>query len=204
MANKIETAFAAHKKPILVGGASLATVLGYVSYTRHKAAGSAPVAPNALASGATTATDPTGATISGYTPEGTGSADTTGTDVYNALQPQMAQQQSLLAQLLALINAGAKVPVLPTPSPTKPAPAKPSGPIHPGPTLPVVKHTPAPSGPTHKPAPAKRYYTVSKNDNLTNIGHRFGVSWSQIYAANRSLIGRNPNLIRPGQRLVIP
>jgi nucleoid-associated protein YgaU len=47
---------------------------------------------------------------------------------------------------------------------------------------------------------------VVKGDTLSGIGARFHVDWRRIYAvpANRAVIGSNPNLIRPGQVLVIP
>lgn len=59
------------------------------------------------------------------------------------------------------------------------------------------------------PAPAKAKterpdtYTVRKGDTLSGIGRRFGVPWQSIYAANRQVIGADPDLIKPGQRLVI-
>lgn len=46
-------------------------------------------------------------------------------------------------------------------------------------------------------------YTVRSGDTLSRIAARYGTpgGWSRIYADNRSVIGTNPNLIRPGQRL---
>lgn len=49
-----------------------------------------------------------------------------------------------------------------------------------------------------------RTYTVRRRDTLTSIGHRFGRSWQAMYAANRSLIGPDPNRIIPGQVLTVP
>lgn len=67
-----------------------------------------------------------------------------------------------------------------------------------------------------KPKPAKRppvanktkpkTYTVKKGDNLWNIAKKhLGDSnkWRQIYDKNKGVIGRNPNLIYPGQKLVL-
>lgn len=84
-------------------------------------------------------------------------------------------------------------PVPPPASTPKPAPK-------PAPT-PSPKPVPKPSAPPPKPV---RYYVVRSGDNLTSIGRKYGRSWQQIYAANRSVIGGNPNLIFPGQRLRIP
>lgn len=50
-------------------------------------------------------------------------------------------------------------------------------------------------------------YTVKKGDCLYNIAKSVygdGAKYSSIYTANKSLIGNNPNLIRPGQVLKIP
>lgn len=46
-------------------------------------------------------------------------------------------------------------------------------------------------------------YEVVKGDNLSKIGKKFGVSWKNIYEANRNIIS-NPDLIQPGWKLKIP
>ena len=57
-----------------------------------------------------------------------------------------------------------------------------------------------------EPQRSTQEYTVKKGDTLTAIAKRLTGSsnWKQIYNANRSVIGGNPNRIYPGQRLVIP
>jgi LysM repeat protein len=54
-------------------------------------------------------------------------------------------------------------------------------------------------------SPAARY-TVQPGDTLSGIAARYAVrgGWRALYAANRPLIGPNPNLIRPGTVLVLP
>ncbi len=47
-------------------------------------------------------------------------------------------------------------------------------------------------------------YTVASGDTLSKIGQRHGVAWREIYEANRDVIGDNPDLIKPGQKLRIP
>ncbi|NNL48237.1 MAG: LysM peptidoglycan-binding domain-containing protein, partial [Acidimicrobiia bacterium] len=47
-------------------------------------------------------------------------------------------------------------------------------------------------------------YTVASGDSLSAIAARYGISWQELYEANRALIGGDPNLIQPGQVLVIP
>lgn len=48
---------------------------------------------------------------------------------------------------------------------------------------------------------------VQRGDTLSAIAARcYGEAhqWERIYIANRETIGRNPDLIQPGQRLLIP
>ena len=52
-------------------------------------------------------------------------------------------------------------------------------------------------------------YTVQSGDTLSQIALRQkskgnDVTWQEIYEANKDVIGKNPNLILPGQELVIP
>jgi nucleoid-associated protein YgaU len=50
---------------------------------------------------------------------------------------------------------------------------------------------------------AEQEYEVQNGDNLTKIGKRYGVSWQQIYEANKNII-KDPDLIQPGWKLKIP
>jgi nucleoid-associated protein YgaU len=57
------------------------------------------------------------------------------------------------------------------------------------------------------PAPSVAYYIVQGGDSLSGIAGKLWHDtslWPLIYGANRALIGDNPSLIHPGQRLVIP
>ncbi len=70
---------------------------------------------------------------------------------------------------------------------------------------PAPKPAPAPVRPA--PPPPAKTYTVKKGDTLWAIAKRFlgsGTKWPQIYNANKSVIGNNPNLIYPGQVYRIP
>lgn len=51
-----------------------------------------------------------------------------------------------------------------------------------------------------------RTYVVRKGDSLSKIAKEFygdAKRWKKIFEANRDIIS-NPDLIRPGQKLVIP
>ncbi|MCD6065002.1 MAG: LysM peptidoglycan-binding protein [Flavipsychrobacter sp.] len=50
---------------------------------------------------------------------------------------------------------------------------------------------------------AGQEYTVVSGDNLTKIGKQFGVSWQEIFEANKDQI-KDPDLIQPGWKLKIP
>ncbi|MER6224712.1 transglycosylase family protein [Streptomyces sp. 900105755] len=50
---------------------------------------------------------------------------------------------------------------------------------------------------------AKGDYTVREGDTLSRIAERHGTTWQRLYAANRAVIGDDPNLIMPGQRLAL-
>lgn len=66
----------------------------------------------------------------------------------------------------------------------------------------------AASAPQPRPAPPPpKTYTVKPGDSLWAIAKRIlgdGSRWKEIYNANVSVIGKNPNLIYPGQVLRIP
>ena len=50
-----------------------------------------------------------------------------------------------------------------------------------------------------------KFYTVKPGDTLSGIASQFNVKggWQTIYHTNRSVIGRNPNMIHPGQRIKV-
>lgn len=52
-------------------------------------------------------------------------------------------------------------------------------------------------------ATAGANYTVRSGDTLSAIAERHGTTWQRIYAANKPVIGGDPNLIVPGQRLLV-
>lgn len=46
-------------------------------------------------------------------------------------------------------------------------------------------------------------YTVKKGDNLSKIAQKYNTTWQKIYEDNKDVIGDNPNLIKPGQVLIM-
>lgn len=61
--------------------------------------------------------------------------------------------------------------------------------------------------PAQKPPTSGKTYTVKKGDNLWNIAKKYlgsGSKWREIYNKNLKVIGKNPNLIHPGQKLILP
>jgi len=53
--------------------------------------------------------------------------------------------------------------------------------------------------------PFGRTYTVQPGDTLSAIAQKLGLGgWQALYDANRGTIGGNPNVIKPGQVLVVP
>ncbi len=60
---------------------------------------------------------------------------------------------------------------------------------------------------TSGPMTATQVHVVAPGDNLSKISTRYygtAGKWRTIYEANKSVIGLNPNVIHPGQRLTIP
>ncbi|MFI5829520.1 LysM peptidoglycan-binding domain-containing protein [Streptomyces sp. NPDC051578] len=89
------------------------------------------------------------------------------------------------------------------PAPPKPAPGH------------VQHKTPTPASAAHKavpaapkpPSEAQRTYIVRAGDSLSAIARReLGNEgrWRELYAMNKSVVGPNPDLIRPGMVLMLP
>jgi nucleoid-associated protein YgaU len=61
--------------------------------------------------------------------------------------------------------------------------------------------------PPKRPPPHHRstgsFYIVKPRDTLSSIAAQQGIKggWHQLYSMNRSVVGSNPNVIHPGQRL---
>jgi len=60
---------------------------------------------------------------------------------------------------------------------------------------------PAEPKPVPQPSESQEYYVVVSGDNLTKIAKRYGTTWQTLSKLNKLA---NPNLIFPGQRLLLP
>lgn len=52
--------------------------------------------------------------------------------------------------------------------------------------------------------PAARELTVAAGDTLSKIASANNTTWEKLYEANKAVIGADPNLIHPGQKLRLP
>lgn len=123
--------------------------------------------------------------------------DTTETDLYTAVQPELERINDQLEDLAMR---------------EKPAPAKPVVIVRPGKPSPAK---PAPKPPAPSAQPNVHVYTVRKGDTLAKIAARFKVDRTRLYRANVARIeaaakkhgkksSGNGRWIYPGTMLVIP
>ncbi|MFI8305636.1 transglycosylase family protein [Streptomyces sp. NPDC085927] len=88
------------------------------------------------------------------------------------------------------------------------APAKPAKPAESSrrPTSPnrsVPSKAPAQSSGSADRNPSGGDHTVREGDTLSAIAARHGTTWQQLYAANKAVIGGDPDVILPGRRLML-
>ncbi|HEY0657963.1 MAG TPA: LysM peptidoglycan-binding domain-containing protein, partial [Pyrinomonadaceae bacterium] len=67
----------------------------------------------------------------------------------------------------------------------------------------MVLNISAPEASSSASAGGGSTYTVQAGDSLSKIGTRMGVSWKEIFEANRDKLD-DPDKIYPGQELTIP
>lgn len=46
-------------------------------------------------------------------------------------------------------------------------------------------------------------YIVKSGDTLSSIASTYGTTWQKLYEKNKKIIGSNPNVIKPGQKLEV-
>ncbi|TSB25819.1 LysM peptidoglycan-binding domain-containing protein [Streptomyces sp. NBC_01525] len=124
-------------------------------------------------------------------------------------QATKAQQIQAAEKLLAIqgpgawscagagnLSAGGPSPDLNTGSTTRAVPRQQA----PKQQAPQPKAAPQQQAPQHH-AMGHGNYTVKSGDTLAKIAKAHGTNWKSVYADNKSVIGSNPNLIFPGQKL---
>lgn len=136
---------------------------------------------------------PTGSQIAEGTSGGSSTADTTATDIEQAISGALTDVYGRLDDIASGLGTPAQqqLPANPTSTP-KPAPA-------PTPAKPAPKPTPAPSK-----TPAARWYTIVRGDNLSRIASRNKTTLSKLKQLNPGLFDsrhRGGNLIHPGERV---
>jgi murein DD-endopeptidase MepM/ murein hydrolase activator NlpD len=87
---------------------------------------------------------------------------------------------------------------------TNPPPEK-KDPAPPTRKTPPPRTDPEPPRPAPAPDRTKDTYTVAGGDTLSGIAQSERVSggWQRLYQSNRQVIGSDPDVIRPGQRLLV-
>ncbi|GGU96312.1 hypothetical protein GCM10010275_37780 [Streptomyces litmocidini] len=113
-------------------------------------------------------------------------------------------RRSPVSRGLALVGTGGAALTLPLVAPAVADAAPVSG----APEI-AAQSLAAPAAQAAAKAPAApvtaRTYTVVRGDSLSLIAHKKGIQggWKSLYRANKSIVGDNPSLIRPGLELTI-
>lgn len=68
---------------------------------------------------------------------------------------------------------------------------------------PAKRYNMQPAVPSESNTGTSNSYTVKSGDTLSGMGEKFNVSWEKIYQNNQKVIGSDPNLIFPGQKLTV-
>jgi LysM repeat protein len=114
-------------------------------------------------------------------------------------QPQPSQSQSSQPQ-----PSQSSQPSQPQPSQSQSAqPSQPQSQPQPSQSSQPQSQPSQPADPAPTPW-SNDQYTVRPGDTLAAIAAEYTVDWELIYSANRTVIGNNPDLIRPGETLTIP
>lgn len=73
------------------------------------------------------------------------------------------------------------------------------------PVAPPAMVAPPPLAPPATPSTGGGTYTVQAGDSLSKIARKLGHgSWQKLYAANKAVVGADPDTIHPGQVLTLP
>lgn len=163
---QLEAAFAKNKPAVL--GVAAAGVVGLGLYHRRKAASVAANDPGTVAAGTTPGGMVLPSSAGGQTYGLTGAGgyyDSSASDLFGAVSPQL---ESLQTQLSALNDKIGATPV-PVPAPPAAPPVTPPAAAPPTPTTVPVPPAPSASGP--------QFVTAARGDTLSGIAARYRESW---------------------------
>jgi LysM repeat protein len=102
---------------------------------------------------------------------------------------------ALVPMMVSTTSATAGTP--PSPSPSSPAHE------HAVASIPTPRHAAPEENSPSSPPPTGTTYTVRPGDTLSGIAAGRGLSWTDVWAANKSAVSQ-PNLLHPGEQLKIP
>ncbi|MDX2524901.1 transglycosylase family protein [Streptomyces europaeiscabiei] len=99
-------------------------------------------------------------------------------------------------------GASGSAPAAPSTGSAPTGPTESADPTGPGKSAEAApsKAPPRPAGHADRSA-SRGDYTVRRGDTLSGVAARHGTTWRQVYAANKAVIGGDPDMIVPGQRL---
>ncbi|MGW1895174.1 transglycosylase family protein [Streptomyces sp. NPDC002004] len=125
-----------------------------------------------------------------------------------ASQVQRAQGWGAWPVCSARAGAYGSAPGAAAPVHRQAAPVRKAATAHRTPAHAAVKPHKAPAAPPRSSVhtgrgAARGDYTVRSGDTLSAIAARHNTAWRTVYAANRAVIGADPNLILPGERLAL-
>ncbi|MET7620227.1 transglycosylase family protein [Streptomyces sp. NPDC005408] len=128
-----------------------------------------------------------------------------GQQIAVAARVQRAQGWGAWPTCAARAGAYGKAPAAPKSASHKPASRKSAAPKSSAPKSFVPAKAPErrASGHTDRGSARGVDYTVRRGDTLSGIAAAHGTDWRALYAANKAVIGGDPNLIVPGQKLVL-
>lgn len=97
-------------------------------------------------------------------------------------------------------NGSATTPAT-QPAATPARAAQPTATAQPAPAAAAAAAKPEAAKPAAEKKAAPKPVTVKAGDSLSKIAAANGTTWQKLYELNKGVVGGNPDLIRPGQRL---
>ncbi len=183
---------------VIIGGSSIAPLYGPTETTTYTIAAASPIAeiPAATTVATTSASTTAGGAYVPVMPQGIGAAEPNvarGGIVYEIYGSKNATTTAAAATVPAATTTTASTTDAVTGAATTT-------------TAKTTESTTDDKKTETKKSTAKKSSTVTvkSGDTLSEIAAKHGTTWQKLYKANKGVIGSNPNLIKPGQKLKIP